>query len=110
MATTTTVSVTDDIDGSPNATTVRFAYDGVYYELDLAKKNKGGFDKAIKPYIDAARKAPANGARKGTVTRTRKSSTVDLAAIRTWAADNGHQVSDRGRIAAAVVEAYNAAH
>jgi len=38
---------------------------------------------------------------------TRKS---DLAAIRSWANQNGYKVSDRGRVPAAVVEAYDAAH
>jgi hypothetical protein len=32
------------------------------------------------------------------------------AAIRAWARQNGHQVSDRGRIAKTVVEAFRAAH
>jgi len=32
------------------------------------------------------------------------------AAIRTWARDNGHEVSERGRIPKAVVEAYHSAH
>ena len=31
-------------------------------------------------------------------------------AIRDWARKNGHAVSDRGRIPASVVEAYEAAH
>ena len=31
-------------------------------------------------------------------------------AIREWARKNGHEVSDRGRIPAAVVEAFEAAH
>ncbi len=110
MATTTTVSVTDDIDGSPNATTVSFSYDGVGYEIDLAKKSKGALDKALKPYIAAARKAPSNGTRRQATTRTRKSSPVDLSAIRAWAGENGHAVSNRGRIASTVVNAYRAAH
>jgi len=33
-----------------------------------------------------------------------------LQAIRDWARRNGHQVSDRGRIAASVVDAFEAAH
>ena len=33
-----------------------------------------------------------------------------LAKIRQWARANGHQVSDRGRISAAVPEAYHAAN
>jgi ribosomal protein L12E/L44/L45/RPP1/RPP2 len=34
----------------------------------------------------------------------------ELAAIRTWARDNGHQVADRGLPAHAVLDAYDAAH
>ncbi|HZU92839.1 MAG TPA: histone-like nucleoid-structuring protein Lsr2 [Microbacterium sp.] len=33
-----------------------------------------------------------------------------MAAIRAWANDNGYTLSERGRIPAPVVEAYNAAH
>jgi hypothetical protein len=32
------------------------------------------------------------------------------AAIRAWARQNGHQVSDRGRISKTVVDAFQAAH
>ncbi|MCE0446820.1 Lsr2 family protein [Streptomyces tricolor] len=34
----------------------------------------------------------------------------ELAAIRTWARANGHQVADAGMIRKAVLEAYDAAH
>jgi hypothetical protein len=105
-----TYVVTDDLDGSSGAQTVSFSVDGRSYELDLAKKNRSAFDKAIKPYVDAARKAPANATRKASAQRGRNSSTVDLGAVRAWAAENDIAVSDRGRIAAAVMDAYNAAH
>jgi hypothetical protein len=35
---------------------------------------------------------------------------VDTAALRSWARDNGYTVSDRGRVASSIVEAYEAAH
>jgi len=35
---------------------------------------------------------------------------VRTADLRTWARDNGYAVSDRGRVAASVVQAYDAAH
>ncbi len=35
---------------------------------------------------------------------------VGTAELRTWARDNGYAVSDRGRVAASVVQAYDAAH
>ncbi|MGW3956611.1 Lsr2 family DNA-binding protein [Streptomyces sp. NPDC004752] len=41
---------------------------------------------------------------------TGKRSKEELAAIRTWARANGHQVADRGNPAKAVMDAYNAAH
>ncbi|WIB13318.1 histone-like nucleoid-structuring protein Lsr2 [Curtobacterium sp. MCPF17_052] len=34
----------------------------------------------------------------------------ELAKIRSWAAENGHDVSSRGRISRAVRDAYTAAH
>ncbi|WP_345134066.1 Lsr2 family DNA-binding protein [Microbacterium laevaniformans] len=53
--------------------------------------------------------APAAGARRGTSRSARKASGVDLAAVREWARANGHTVSERGRVPAAVLEAYAAA-
>jgi Lsr2. len=39
-----------------------------------------------------------------------KRSSEELAAIRTWARANGHQVADRGNPAKTVLDAYDAAH
>ena len=47
MAKTTTISVTDDIDGSSNASTVEFAYKGIAYTIDLGRKNAAALDKGI---------------------------------------------------------------
>jgi hypothetical protein len=108
-----TVVTTDDLDGSPNAETVTFSFDGRSFEIDLSKKSRAALEKALKPYIDAGR---AVGSRSGTRSggnargRGRRSSAVDLAAVRAWAADNGIAVSDRGRISTSVLEQYQAAH
>lgn len=106
-----TVVTTDDLDASTDASTVTFSFAGSAYEIDLSKKNTAVFEKVLRPYIAAARPAgsprrrgPASGA-----TRGRRNAGVDLAAVRAWAADNGHIVSDRGRIPKAVLEAYQAA-
>ena len=109
MASQTITQITDDLDGSAHATTVSFSYGGKELQIDLSKKNQAAFDKAVKPFIEAARNVRTDGTRKAT-TRSRKSSPADLAAIRTWATENGYEVSNRGRIAATVVEAYQAAH
>ncbi|MGI4895338.1 MAG: Lsr2 family DNA-binding protein, partial [Janthinobacterium lividum] len=34
----------------------------------------------------------------------------DTGAVRTWARENGHKVSDRGRISAEVIQAFDDAH
>ncbi|MEW2527559.1 histone-like nucleoid-structuring protein Lsr2 [Streptomyces sp. NPDC047071] len=41
---------------------------------------------------------------------TARRSREDLAAVRAWARDHGHQVADRGTPARAVLDAYDAAH
>ena len=48
---------------------------------------------------------------KGRGGRARKGAPpVETAELRTWARDNGYAVSDRGRVATSVVQAYDAAH
>src|SRR6478752_1878900 len=101
---TTVVELTDDIDGGKAEQTVRFAFDGHYYEIDLSKKNANALNKALKPYLDSARKVRASRARAAATRRTGQQ--VNLADVRTWARSNGYDVSDRGRIPAAVMEAY----
>jgi hypothetical protein len=44
------------------------------------------------------------------VDKPARSSREETAAIRGWARENGHQVSDRGRIPKSVIEAYQAAN
>ncbi|HEX8093966.1 histone-like nucleoid-structuring protein Lsr2 [Jatrophihabitans sp.] len=108
-----TVVTTDDIDGSPNAETVTFSFDGRSFEIDLSKKSRAALEKALKPYIDAGRPVGARTTRGGGSSggrgRGRRSASVDLAAVRAWAAENGIAVSDRGRISGSVLEQYQAA-
>jgi hypothetical protein len=106
MAKTTVVTVTDDIDGSPNATTPTFGYAGTTYEIDLSKKNVAALERALKPYLGAARRVRGSGARRGRGTQRSR----DLTEIRTWAKKNGYRVSDRGRIASSILEEYDASH
>ncbi|MBO0884574.1 MAG: Lsr2 family protein [Mycobacterium sp.] len=110
-----TLVTTDDLDGSPDAETIRFSYNGTSYSIDLGKKNRNAFEKAIKPYIDVAaktsgRRAGTAGRRSRGTGRRRRSSAVDVSVVRAWARDNGIAVSDRGRVAQSVVDAYRDAH
>jgi hypothetical protein len=106
----------DDIDGSDASKTVVFGWDGVQYELDLSNKNATAFGKLLEPYVTAARRTGGRQVRRATATakpttrkRASKSAASDPATVREWATQNGFTVSPRGRISAAILEAYQGA-
>jgi hypothetical protein len=115
---TITVEYVDDLDGSvvdeADVSTVAFSYKGTSYEIDLKPANAKKLDDALNKYIAAARKT-SNGRRgRAASTATRPStgsgrSKEELAAIRSWAIDEGYEISPRGRIKAEIIEAYDAA-
>jgi Lsr2 len=106
VATQTMTKLVDDLDGGTAERTVTFSWDGHTFEIDLSKKNIAALDNALKPYVGAARRVRSTGtrvsARRGSAKR------ANMPDIREWARANGHEVSDRGRIPVAVVEAYEA--
>jgi hypothetical protein len=105
MAQKITVTLEDDLDGGPADETVRFAYGGTDYEIDLSKKNARAFRKQLAPFIEHARKAGRGKQhRTGRTQSTRRRSTE----IRAWAKEQGIAVSERGRIPASIVERYEA--
>lgn len=109
MARKVITSLVDDVDGSEADRTVTFAFEGISYEIDLSEKNAEAFESALAPWVEKARRAS------GGSTRVRRSTgstgrRAGLDEVRRWARDNGHQVSDRGRVPNAVLEAYDAAH
>lgn len=106
MAQKVQVLLTDDIDGSEAGQTVKFGWLGAEYEIDLNDKNFASFEKAINKYVAAGRKV-RGGARARSKTA---SADVDLAAVRAWAKDAGYEVSDRGRVSGAVLDAYKASN
>ena len=57
MAQKVTVSLEDDLTGGPAKQTVRFAFDGTEYEIDLNDKNAAAFGKQLTPYLEHARRA-----------------------------------------------------
>jgi hypothetical protein len=114
----------DDVTGDEleSGETVHFALDGVEYQIDLSEEHADELRKAFAPYVLNGRRTggrytrgggsagrpqrSANSAASGSDRRGKR----DTQAIREWAQANGHQVSDRGRIPASVVEAYEATH
>ena len=111
MATETFTRLVDDMDGGKAERTVVFSWDGKGYEIDLSKKNIAALEKALKPYVTAARKLPAARSAKGRgpARGGNRGKASGVRAIREWARANGYDVSDRGRIGADVVAAYEAA-
>ncbi len=114
MARKVQVILSDDLDENlPADETVSFSLDGTSYEIDLAKKNAKEMRDVLSRYVSAARKvgrgtrASGNGRGRSTGGRMDRE---QAGAIRDWARKNGHNVSDRGRIPASVVDAYEAAH
>ncbi len=83
MATKTSVIITDDLDGSAYAETVSFGADGTNYEVDLGAKNRAKLEKALQPFISAARRAPARGRRRAA--NRAGGPRVDNGAVRAWA-------------------------
>jgi hypothetical protein len=110
MAKQTTVTITDDLDGSANAKEVSFSLNGRTWTIDLSAKNRAGLEKALKPYIARATEQGRSNRRGKGRSASRSKSRGDLGAVREWAKSNGHQVSDRGRISTDVQKAYDAAH
>lgn len=118
------VELVDDLDGSViddgGGETIEFSVLGVDYVIDLKAKNAAEFHRKLGYYIDHAartggrrhRPKPAGSAStptpKSKAAPTRDPS--DTRAIRQWAADEGYEIADRGRIPASIVDAYDAAH
>jgi hypothetical protein len=114
MARKVQVILSDDLDENlPADETVSFSLDGTSYEIDLAEKNAKELREVFSRYVSAARKVGRGGRSSGGGRGRGTGGRMDreqAGAIREWARKNGHAVSDRGRIPASVVEAYEAAH
>ena len=98
MAQKVNVQLVDDVDGSAAESTVEFGLDGVSYAIDLSADNAAQLRDSLTTYLTGA--AVKNGSAPNTTYRQRNQ------AIREWARGQGLEVSERGRIPADVVEAY----
>jgi hypothetical protein len=104
----------DEIPADSNGGTVDFVVSGTPYAIDLTEAELDTFNELLAPYVEAAQRLTPRGA---PVSRTTvassgggKRSKEQLTAIRNWARKNGHVVSERGRIPAAVLDAFDASH
>jgi len=116
MARQVITTLIDDLDGKKADRTVEFSLDGTSYTIDLSDANAGKLRKALDPYITAGTRVgrgPSRAAARQmrTATPARSSGSRDEnKLIRDWAVQNGHQISERGRIPQSVTSAYRAAH
>lgn len=128
MAKKTIVEYIDDLDGTTTAVeSIKFAIDGVQYEIDLSGKNAGKLRDALAPFIEAGTKVgrvggvvAAKAVRTGEVAAEYERRRMLNGAVRSWFNGldqatrrviypklDGAEVSDRGRVPAPVTEAYN---
>ncbi|GAA3549977.1 hypothetical protein GCM10022222_36910 [Amycolatopsis ultiminotia] len=106
MAQKVLVEMIDDLDGTQASQTVPFGLDGAQYEIDLSDGNAAALRDQLAAFIASARRT---GGRKTTGSSAAAPTAEDRErskAIRAWAVDNGWAVSERGRIPANVVAAY----
>ena len=116
MAQKVLVQLVDDLDGSTSddISTVTFGLDGVTYEIDLTADNADSLRDSLADFVANAQRIGGRVKRGGSPAAVAGTGTArskeQTQAIRAWAKKNGHDVSDRGRIPTAVVEAFEAAH
>lgn len=116
MARKTRIILEDDLTGQVledgTGETISFGLDGQSFEIDLSAENAGKLRDDFALYVGHGRKVASSGSA-GRQSGNRSSSTAgkrDLGPVREWARQNGHDVSERGRVKASVIEAYDAAH
>ncbi|MFD7658994.1 Lsr2 family protein [Actinosynnema sp. NPDC059797] len=118
MARQVLVRLVDDLDGSStgDVETVSFGLDGVSYEIDLSAGNARRLHEALALFIAHADKVGrrggqgGRGGRGGPSRRAPRRPSATSKAIREWARRNGHDLADRGRLPAHVVEEFREAH
>ena len=112
MATQTIVTCDVHGDGLTPATTLAFGVDGAQYEVDLCDPHASELRGVLARYVEVARSGEGSSAPAGRRRRARPASAPsdngrgDVPEIRTWARSQGFEVSDRGRIPAAIRQAF----
>jgi hypothetical protein len=98
----------DDLDGETEAEmTLTFGLDGKEYEIDLHDENYEKYYAILELLASAGRRVvPVHNK---VVSKTQGRTREELVMIREWARANGHKVSEFGRIAESIIEAFEAA-
>lgn len=100
MARETIINLIDDIDGTKADVTIKYAFDGNNYEVDLTDDHAEDFREHMQEWLDRSRRIGQanNSARAGVNSETGK--------IREWAREQGIDVPQRGRLSDEIRKAW----
>ena len=90
--------------------TLDFSYRGIDYQIDLSARNARALDKLLAPHLEVSRRSGKRPATRRRSVVEAPSHAPDAKVVRAWAKNQGIEVSDRGRVATAVVNRYLDAH
>jgi len=111
MAQQVKIFLVSDMDGEAADETVQFSLDGTSYEIDLSAEHAAELRSTFKQYVEAGRKVSAAASARSRVRSAAAAGSApeESRKIREWAKDNGYSVSERGRIASEINDAYHKA-
>lgn len=110
MAQRVEIRLTDDLDQGPADETVQFGLDGVTYHIDLSDSNAQELRGVLAPWLSNARRVKGQRNGRKAPTSTGGNGGPSAADVRAWAAEQGIELSSRGRVPAEVRKAYADAH
>ncbi|UNN04752.1 histone-like nucleoid-structuring protein Lsr2 [Rhodococcus opacus] len=115
MARKVVVELVDDIDGTifgEDGENITFSVNGVDYEIDLKDKHASKFHKQIGFFIEHATRVGGRKRRsdRPVVAEAPVRRRGNVKEIRAWAAEQGYEISSRGRIPTEVEQAFQDAH
>jgi nucleoid-associated protein Lsr2 len=87
--------------------TVSFGVGNTAYEIDVCAADAKELRSKLEPFIEHARRRSGGQQRRP---GRRAADRAHTAEIRAWAKEQGHQISERGRIPASVVAEYEQSH
>ena len=87
--------------------TVSFGVGNSLYEIDVCAADAKELRSKLEPFIEHARRRTGGSARRP---GRRAADRAHTAEIRSWAKEQGYQISERGRIPASVVTEYEQSH
>lgn len=114
----TVVQRYDDLTGEeigPDTAATLFGIDDQHYEIDLSERNGAELRDVLARYVEHGRKVgKASRAPSGKpvdrYSEMLASTGVSRAVIKSWGAENGFEIADRGRLPLALMHAYAEAH